>query len=87
LIDITSENYQKDFETLYNELKKYSKKLVDKKIIVSLSKSDLINEKELTKLAKTKIKKIKEPILIFSSATGFGLKSLEDKLWESLNNA
>ena len=28
LIDITSEDYQKDFDTLYNELKKYSKKLV-----------------------------------------------------------
>ncbi len=87
LIDITSENYQKDFDTLYSELKKYSKKLVDKKIIVSLSKSDLIPEKELTKLYKTKIKKVKEPILIFSSATGFGLQSLEDKLWESLNKS
>ncbi|MBK7629337.1 MAG: GTPase ObgE [Ignavibacteriales bacterium] len=87
LIDITSENYQNDFDTLYNELKKYSKKLVDKKIIVSFSKADLVPEKTLAKLAKTKIKKIKEPLLIFSSATGFGLKFLEDKLWESLNNA
>jgi len=85
LIDITSENYQADFDTLYNELKKYSKKLVDKKIIVSLSKSDLISEKELKKLEKTKIKKIKDPIMVFSSATGFGLKSLLDKLWETLN--
>lgn len=85
LIDVTSENYQKDFETLFNELKKYSKKLVDKKIIVSLSKSDLIPEKEISKLSKIKIKKIKDPVLIFSSATGFGLKSLEDRLWESLN--
>jgi hypothetical protein len=45
----------------------------------------LIPEKELAKLSKVKIKKVKDPILIFSSATGFGLKSLEDKLWESLN--
>lgn len=87
LIDVTSEDYQKDFETLYNELKKYSKKLIDKKIIVSLSKSDLIPEKELAKLSKTKIKKVKEPILIFSAATGFGLKDLQDKLWETLNKA
>lgn len=84
LIDVTSEDYQKDFDTLYNELKKYSKKLVDKKIIVSLSKSDLIPEKEISKLSKTKIKKVKEPILIFSAATGFGLKSLQDKLWEHI---
>ena len=85
LIDITSEDYQKDFNTLFNELKKYSKKLVDKKILVSFSKADLLDEKELNKLSKIKIKKIKEPILIFSSATGFGLQSLLDKLWETLN--
>ena len=85
LIDITSENYQKDFNTLYNELKKYSKKLVDKKILVSLSKADLFDEKELYKISKTKIKKIKEPILIFSSVTGSGLQPLLDRLWESLN--
>jgi GTP-binding protein len=85
LIDITSKDYQKDFETLYIELKKYSKKLVDKKILVSFSKADLLEERELSKLAKTKIKKIKEPILIFSSVTGSGLQSLLDTIWEALN--
>lgn len=86
LIDITSEDYQADFDTLYNELKMYSKILVKKKIIVSLSKTDLIPEKELKKLEKIKIKKVKEPVIIFSSATGFGLKTLQDRLWEALNN-
>jgi GTPase len=85
LIDITSEDFQKDFDTLYNELKKYSKKLVDKKMLVSFSKADLLDEKERNKLSKIKIKKIKEPILIFSSATGFGLQFLLDTLWETLN--
>jgi len=85
LIDINSEDYQEDFNTLYNELKKYSKKLVDKKILVSFSKSDLVEDKEIKKILKTKIKKIKEPILVFSSATGFGLQALLDKLWETLN--
>jgi GTP-binding protein len=86
LIDITSSDYQKDFDTLYSELKKYSKKLVDKKIVVSLSKSDLVTESEIKKLTKTKFKKIKEPALIFSSATGNGINQLLDKLWETLNN-
>ena len=85
LIDITSEDYQKDFDTLYSELKKYSIKLVDKKMLVSFSKADLLDEKERNKLSKIKIKKIKEPILIFSSATGFGLQPLLDTLWETLN--
>jgi GTPase len=86
LIDITSDDYQKDFDTLYSELKKYSKKLVDTRILVSLSKSDLVTENQIKKLAKTKFKKIKDPALIFSSATGSGLNILLDKLWETLNN-
>lgn len=87
LIDITSEDYQKDFDTLYNELKKFSSKLVDKRILVSFSKSDLVDEKTLTKLAKEKIKKVKVPILIFSAASGYGLQTLLDKIWETLNSA
>lgn len=86
LIDITSEDYQKDFNTLYNELKKYSKKLVEKQIIVSLSKSDLIQEKEIDSLNKIKFKKIKTPTFVFSSVTGQGLDYLLDVLWETLNH-
>ncbi len=87
LIEITSENFQNDFESLYNELKKYSKKLVDKQIVVALSKSDLLEERELYNFRNLKIKKIKEPILIFSSATGFGIQELLDKLWKLLNKS
>ncbi|MDT3696117.1 MAG: GTPase ObgE [Ignavibacterium sp.] len=86
LIDITSEDYLKDFNTLYNELKKYSKKLVEKQIIVSFSKSDLIPEKEIHKLNKIKFKKIKTPTFIFSSVTGQGLNQLLDVLWETLKH-
>lgn len=86
LIDITSDDFQKDFDTLYSELKKYSKKLIEKKIIVSLSKADLVTESELKKFSKAKFKKIKESPLIFSSASGIGVNQLLDKLWETLNN-
>lgn len=86
LIDITSDDFQKDFDTLYSELKKYSKKLIEKKIIISLSKADLVTESELKKFSKTKFKKIKESPLIFSSASGVGVNQLMDKLWETLNN-
>jgi len=87
LIEVISEDYQKDFEVLYSELKKYSKKLVDKKILVSLSKADLIESKEIQKLKNQKFKKIKESALIFSSATGLGVKELLDKVWETLNKS
>ena len=87
LIEVTSENYQEDFSVLYNELKRYGKTLVDKKILVALSKGDLLGSEVLNKLGNQKFKKIKEPALIFSSATGYGLNELLDKLWETLKKS
>lgn len=84
LIDITSDNYQKEYDILFNELKSYSKKLADKKKIISLSKADLAVDKDLKKIAKKKLKNSDSPILIFSSATGQGIPALLDYLWNEL---
>lgn len=54
LIDITSENHQKDFTVLFNELKSYSPQLAKKLKIVSFSKADLLPEDQLLKLGKKK---------------------------------
>jgi GTP-binding protein len=86
LIDITTDDYQRDFDILFNELKNYSKVLVKKKIILSLSKADLISETEIKKLSKIKIKKVKSPVIIFSSATKYGLEELKDRLWTEIRN-
>ena len=84
LIDITSDNYQKEYDILFNELKSYSKKLADKKKIISLSKADLAVDRDLKKIAKKKLKNSDSPILIFSSATGQGIPALLDYLWNEL---
>lgn len=84
MIDITSSDYQRDFRTLYNELRKYSRKLLDKKMLVALSKADLIEEKEIKKLKKTIFKGIDEPVLIISAVSGYGIDELLDKLWQSI---
>uniref|UniRef100_A0A832DMG9 GTPase Obg n=1 Tax=Ignavibacterium album TaxID=591197 RepID=A0A832DMG9_9BACT len=85
LIDITSEDYQRDFDILYNELKKYSRKLVEKKILVALSKADLLSESELKKMKKVKFKKVEEPALIISAVSGYGIEKLIDTLWNALH--
>jgi len=84
LIDITSDNYQKEYDILFNELKSYSKKLADKKKIISLSKADLAGDKNLREIAKKKLKNSDSPILIFSSVTGQGIPELLDYLWNEL---
>jgi GTPase len=86
LIDITSESYQKDYDILFNELKSYSKKLADKKKIISISKADLAGDKDLKKMAKKKLKNSDSPVFIFSSATGQGIPELLDYLWNELTH-
>jgi GTP-binding protein len=86
LIDITSENHQKDFSVLYNELKSYSPELAKKVKVVSFSKSDLVSGDEIKKLAKKKIRSADSKTLIFSSATKQGVNELIDYLWKALKN-
>ena len=84
LIDITSENLSNDFNILLNELKSYSPKLIQKKIIVSLSKADLVDSDKEIEMTKFKFKGVKDKPIIFSSITGFGINHLLDILWENL---
>jgi GTP-binding protein len=84
LIDITSENHQKDFTVLFNELKSYSPELAKKVKIVSFSKADLLPEEEVKKLAKKKIRNADSNTLVFSSATKQGVQELIDFLWKTL---
>lgn len=87
LIDITSDDYQRDFDILYYELKKYSRKLVEKKILVALSKADLLSESELKKMKKIKLKKVTEPAIIISAVSGYGIEKLIDILWNALHES
>ena len=84
LIESTTEDFQKDYETLVNELKNYSEELSNKKIIVSFSKQDLLDQEGLADLKKVKLKGYKEKIMIFSSAAQIGVQELLDRLWTEI---
>ena len=84
IIDITSENFQNDFDVLFNELKEYSSKLVKKEILISFSKADLFDKKELTEVSKFRFRKNKTQPIIFSSVSGFGINELLDSFWKTL---
>ncbi|MFA4923186.1 MAG: GTPase ObgE [Ignavibacteriaceae bacterium] len=85
LIDSQSEDYQKDFSILLNELKTYSKILAQKKKIISISKADLLTEKEIAKLKKKKFRGADSPTIVFSSITRNGIDQLLDYLWKELS--
>ncbi len=84
MIEVSSENYDEDFKVLLGELKNYSTRLTQKKIIVSFSKADLVDEESIKKLLKHKFDGVNSEPLVFSSITGFGIKKLLDVLWKTL---
>jgi len=84
MIDITSENYQGDYNVLYNELKEYSSKLVKKEILISFSKADLLYGKKLTEVSKFRFQNCKTNPHIFSAVSGFGINELLDSFWKTL---
>lgn len=86
LIDITSENYQKEYNVLLNELTTYSPILAKKKRLVALSKADLVDETAVKKLSKKKLRNYDSKLLIFSSATRDGIVPLLDSLWEAIKS-
>jgi GTP-binding protein len=87
LIDITSENYENDYEILYNELKSYSNKLIEKKILLSLSKADLADDEKRKEVSELKIGTGKVSPIIFSSVKKTGIQNLLDKLWDAIKDS
>lgn len=81
LVDITSENYIKDFNLLLNELKSYSPLLAEKEKILALSKADLLDENEIKKLKLNKSKVLKYKPFPISSVSKYGIDDLLNHIW------
>lgn len=86
LIDITEENYYAKYKAILKELNEYSPLLAEKKKIVAISKSDLVDETSLKKIQKKRIRGYGRPLIFFSSVSGQGLTGLIDELWAEITS-
>jgi GTP-binding protein len=84
LIPADSNDHAKEFEILLNELEQYNPELLDKKIIIAISKSDMLDDELKEAIAKTLPKDI--PHLFISAVTNQGINTLKDVLWQALND-
>lgn len=75
IIDGTSNDVVKDYKTIQQELKKYSKKLAKKSQIIVVNKIDVLNKKDIKKISKKLQATSYRPILI-SAVAGRGIKTL-----------
>ena len=86
LLSADSKDVVKEYEVLLNELKKYNPELVDKQRLIAISKSDLINEKDIEKIKNKVSSGIKNiPFEFISSVSNKGLIELKDRMWKVLN--
>jgi len=83
LIPADSENHKKEFDILYHELEKYNPELLHKKMIIAVSKSDMLDDELKEEIAKELPQDV--PHLFISSVTNMGIIELKDALWEALN--
>ncbi|MBW7867635.1 MAG: GTPase ObgE [Brumimicrobium sp.] len=83
LIPADSKDIQEEYDILLNELRLYNPELLDKRRILAISKSDLLDE-ELENEIRAQIKDL-DPIFI-SAVSGKNLTQLKDLIWKTLQD-
>ena len=83
MIPADSPDHIKEYNILMKELEEYNPELTDKDIIISVSKSDLLDN-ELKKEISDQFPENKKP-LFFSGVTQEGLVELKDVIWKKLH--
>jgi GTP-binding protein len=82
VIPADSPDLEKEFQILHYELEKYNPELLDKKALIAVSKSDLLDAELQEAIRETLPADL--PHVFISSATQTGLQELKDQLWKLL---
>lgn len=83
IVPADSRDIKEEYEILVNELKMYNPELLDKKRVLAISKSDLLDEELLDEM-KNDLPEI--PRVFISSFTGQGISRLKDIFWRELTS-
>jgi GTPase len=83
MIPADSPDHRKEFDILRYELEQYNPELLDKRFVIAISKSDLLDEELITDIRKELPVDI--PNIFISSATQKGIQALKDLLWSIMN--
>jgi GTP-binding protein len=83
MIPADSDDIQKEYAVLLNELKQYNPELLHKERLLAITKSDMLDD-ELIQAIRKYLPAI--PTVFISSITQLGLNELKDLIWKSLND-
>lgn len=84
LVPADSKDIRNEFNILLEELKKYNPELLDKKRILAISKSDLLDDELKEEMRRELPEDI--PCVFISSVTNQGLSELKDLVWRQLHS-
>ena len=83
LVPADSKNIQKEYQILLSELGQFNPELLDKRRILAITKSDMLDD-ELVEEIRKELPEV--PFVFISSVANKGLMKLKDLIWEQLNN-
>lgn len=83
MIPADSKNIHEEYNVLVNELKMYNPELLDKKRILAITKSDMLDEELMAEIEQD-LPGI--PHVFISSVVGYHMQELKDMIWKQLNN-
>ena len=80
LIDITNENLENTYQQVKNELRSYSESLLNKKEIIVLNKTDLLDDSEVKKIMKNFSKNKNSEVVTLSTLEKDSVSKIKAKL-------
>ena len=83
MVPADTDDYQREYEILLNELVVYNPELADNNRILAITKSDMLDEEMQAEIELQLPKDI--PHIFISSVTGQNIMALKDNIWSALN--
>ena len=85
MVPTDSKDIKEEFNILKNELEQYNPELLDKRILLAITKSDFIDAELQAEMEKQLPKEV--PHAFISSVTGKGITELKDLIWSELDKS
>ena len=83
MVPVDANDISEEYHILLHELEQYNPQLLDKRRILAITKSDIIDEEMMQEMKKHLPKKV--PAVFISSVTGYNIDKLKDLLWKELH--
>ncbi len=83
MVPADSDDIAREYDVLLNELKTFNPEMMDKRRVLAISKSDMLDQELMDEIEPSLPQGV--PHVFISSVTGLGIDVLKDILWDNLN--